>query len=143
MIHLSPYLSNPNFLLNKRTFFETCMPIDFLTDEQHQTYARYPEKLTQDQLDKYFYLDDKDKELIDTRRRDYNKLGYALQLTSVRFLGTFLPNPIDVPSDAVNYIAKQLAIALPVDIDRYLERKATRSAHCNEIRTVFELGTYY
>jgi Domain of unknown function (DUF4158) len=79
------------------------MPVDFLTDEQHQSYAKYPETLTQDQLDKYFYLDDKNKELINACRRDYNKLGYAIQLTTVRFLGTFLANPVDVPNDVVYY----------------------------------------
>ena len=114
------------------------MPVDFLTGEQNQTYARYPKKLTQEQLDKYFYLDDKDKELIDACRRDYNKLGYALQLTTVRFLGTFLPNPVDIPSDVIHYIAKQLGISLPAGVDRYLERKATRSAHCNEIKAIFD-----
>jgi len=105
------------------------MPVDFLTDEQYQSYATYPVTLAQDQLDKYFYLDDKDKELIDACRRDYNKLGYALQLTTVRFLGTFISNPIDVPNEVVCYLAKQLAVELPVDIALYLERKATRLAH--------------
>ena len=62
------------------------MPVDFLTDEQYQSYATYPVTLTQEQLDKYFYLDDKDKELIDACRRDYSKLGYALQVTTVRFI---------------------------------------------------------
>jgi len=114
------------------------MPVNFLTYEQNQAYASYPDELSQEQLDKYFYLDDKDIELIDACRRDYNKLGYALQLTTVRFLGTFLSNPIDVPSEAINYIAKQLNITLSVDIDRYLERKATRSAHCNDIKIVFD-----
>ena len=114
------------------------MPVNFLTDEQNQTYARYPDELSQEQLDKYFYLDDKDKELINACRRDYNKLGYAVQLTTVRFLGTFLSNPVDVPSDAINYITKQLNINLPADIDQYLERKATRSAHCNEIKIIFD-----
>jgi TnpA family transposase len=113
------------------------MPVDFLTDEQYQTYAKYPDTLTQEQLDKYFYLDDRDKALIDACRRDYNKLGYALQLTTVRFLGTFLSNPIDVPKDIICYVAKQLAINFPVPIEDYLERKATRSAHCNEIKTLF------
>ncbi|MGC1183179.1 DUF4158 domain-containing protein [Legionella sp.] len=101
------------------------MPVDFLTDEQCQPYAKYPETLTQDQLDKYFYLDDKDKELIDACRRDYNKLGYAIQLMTVRFLGAFLVNPIDVPNEAVRYIAKQLAIELPIELACYMDRKAT------------------
>jgi hypothetical protein len=47
------------------------MPVDFLTDEQYQSYTKYPATLTHDQLDKYFYLDDKDRELIDACRRDY------------------------------------------------------------------------
>ncbi|WP_106314979.1 Tn3 family transposase [Legionella pneumophila] len=114
------------------------MPVDFLTDEQYQSYAKYPETLAQAQLDKYFYLDDKDKELIDACRRDYNKMGYAIQLTTVRFLGTFLANPIDVPNDAVRYIAKQLAIELPVVFACYMDRKATRLAHCAEIKNVFD-----
>ena len=50
------------------------MPVNFLTNEQHQNYSRYPENLTDEQLDKYFYLDDRDKELINTCRRDHNKL---------------------------------------------------------------------
>lgn len=114
------------------------MPVDFLTDEQYQSYAKYPDILIQEQLDKYFYLDDKDKELINACRRDYNKLGYALQLTTLRFLGTFLPNPIDVPHEVVNYIAKQLRIELPVELECYMDRKATRSVHCTEIKTLLD-----
>ena len=114
------------------------MPVDFLTDDQYQTYAKYPEVLTQDQLDKYFYLDDKDKDLIDVCRRDYNKLGYAIQLTTVRFLGTFLSNPIDVPNDVILYIARQLAIDLPAALEFYMDRKATRLAHYGEIKTLFD-----
>jgi TnpA family transposase len=113
------------------------MPINFLTDEQNQTYARYQDKLTPAQLDKYFYLDDKDRGLIESCRRDYNKIGYALQLTTVRFVGTFLPNPLEVPREVINYLIQQLGINLPTDIDHYLKRKATRSAHCNEIKSIF------
>jgi hypothetical protein len=58
-------------LLLTNAFFETFMPVDFLTDEQYQSYAKYPETVNQDQLDKYFYLDDRNKELIDVCRRNY------------------------------------------------------------------------
>jgi len=114
------------------------MPVDFLTDEQYQSYAKYPETLAQDQLDKYFYLDDKDKELIYECRRDYNKFGYAIQLTTVRFLGTFLTNPMDVPNAVIEYIAIQLSIEISDDLSNYTDRKATRLTHCNEIKTQFD-----
>jgi len=62
------------------------MPVNFLTNEQQARYGAYPAELTDAELSKYFHLDDRDQELIAACRRDYNKLGYALQLVTVRFL---------------------------------------------------------
>jgi len=42
------------------------------------------------------------------------------QLSTVRFLGTFLSNPFVVPSDAINYTTKQLGINLLPDINHYM-----------------------
>ncbi len=89
-------------------------------------YGCYPASLPEDQLNRYFNLDDKDKELINLCRRDYNKLGYAIQLTTVRFLGTFLANPVDVPSEVKKFLARQLEICDISDLPNYMERKATR-----------------
>lgn len=43
-------------------------------------------------------------------RSDTNKLGYAVQLTTVRFLGVFLTDCDETPDVVVRFVAAQLAV---------------------------------
>ena len=113
------------------------MPVDFLTEAQKQRYGRYPEAVSPLQLARFFHVDDTARDLIAQRRGDANRLGFALQLLTVRFLGTFLPNPTEVPVVVVAHVARQLAIADVECLPRYLDREPTRHEHRAEIRAVY------
>ncbi|WP_228000393.1 DUF4158 domain-containing protein [Nocardia australiensis] len=102
-------------------------------DEGGVGYGRFG-VLSRVELERFFHLDDKDRELIAARRRDSNRLGFALQLVTVRYLGMFLPDPLDVPGELVDYLAEQLKIADPSCVKSYTDREKTRFEHAWEIQ---------
>ena len=104
------------------------MPGEFLTDAQEQAYGHFVGLPSNEQLSRYFHLDDADRERVNVRRGPHNKLGFALQLTSVRFLGTFLTEPTVVPSNVVAYVAAQLAIRDVACLAEYAARSTTAPA---------------
>ncbi|MFI6456234.1 DUF4158 domain-containing protein [Streptosporangium amethystogenes] len=71
--------------------------MEFLTDEQAAAYGSFIEEPTQPEMERFFYLDDVDRDLIALRRADHHRLGFAVQLCTVRYVGRFLEDPLDVP----------------------------------------------
>lgn len=112
------------------------MPVDFLTDEQAAAFGRFAGCPPQAELERVFLLDDADWELVGARRGAHNKLGFALQLTTVRYLGTFLADPLEVPSAVVDFLAAQLDIVDASCVKSYTERTKTPYEHQWEIRRV-------
>ena len=110
------------------------MPVSFLSTTQRERYGLYPESLTNDELARYFHLDDDDREWIAAKRRDSSRLGYALQLATVRFLGTFLEDPMAVPEVVLHTLSTQLGIADATCVLAYSESEQ-RWRHTTEIRT--------
>jgi hypothetical protein len=69
------------------------MPTEFLTDDQLTQYGRFCGAPSRAQLERYFFLDNADRALIARHRRPHLQLGFALQVGTVRYLGTFLSDP--------------------------------------------------
>src|SRR4249919_3026942 len=86
------------------------MPVSFLTPAQRENYGRYATPPTQDELTRYCHLNDDDLTQVMSCRGEHNRLGFALQLTTVRYLGTFLEDPVAVPPSVVETLARQLGL---------------------------------
>ncbi|WJW67965.1 Tn3 family transposase [Candidatus Chlorohelix allophototropha] len=66
-------------------------------------------------------------------RGDENKLGWALQLTALRYLG-FCPNDLQtVPASIVSYLAGQVGVE-PQVLANYGQRDKTRTQHTREVQ---------
>jgi hypothetical protein len=54
------------------------------------------------------------------------RLDFGLQLVTVRYVGMFLEDPLDVPVVVLDFVAEQLNIADSSCVKRYTERAKTR-----------------
>ncbi len=84
------------------------MPAQILTPEQVARYGHYTGEPSPAQLAKYFHLDDRDISNLSRWHEGRTRLGYALQLCAVRFLGSFLSDLTETPPVAIEYVVQQL-----------------------------------
>ena len=101
------------------------MPVEFLSDEQVAAYGRFTGELSAGEVGCFFYLDDADRNLVARRRSDHHRLGFAVQLGTVRAVGRFLEDPLDVPWTAVEFLAAQLEIGDASCVKKYGRRRRT------------------
>lgn len=108
------------------------MPVEFLTDEQAAAYGRFVEEPTRPELERFFFLDDMDRDLIALRRTTAHHLGFAVQLCTLPWLG-FVPDDVTAaPPAAVGRLADQLHVDANA-LAGYGEREQTRTATRREI----------
>ncbi len=110
------------------------MPVEFLTAEQKARYGQFDGEPNDVQLTRYFHLDEADLAFVSTRRGEHNCFGVALQLTTVRFLGTFLGDLSCIPRNVQVFVARQLSIANVGILGDYAQREVTKREHIALIR---------
>jgi TnpA family transposase len=111
----------------------------FLTDEQRQRFGRFVGEPTSEQLSRYFHLDDSDRKLINHHRGDHNRLGFAVQLCTARFLGTFLEDLANTPQAVIDFLSHQLRIQ-QFSCFLYYRDSEARWDHAAEIESIRRSG---
>src|SRR4051812_212941 len=108
------------------------MPVQFLTPEQRANFGRYITEPKGGALARYFHLDDTDHQQIASKRGAHNRLGFAVQLTTVRYLGRFLDEVIQAPATVLNTLARQLGLCDASCLADYQDQRQ-RLHHIEEI----------
>ena len=113
------------------------MAVDFLSDEQAAGFGRFPDEVSQEDLERFCWLDDADLSVAGRRRGMHNRLGFAVQLATVRVVGRFLTDPLDVPWPVVESLAGQLGIADASVLKLYAQREQAGYEHAAEISAIY------
>lgn len=92
-------------------------------------------------LARHYTLTGEDLKLIDLRRRDHNRLGFAVQLCFLRYPGRVLAEEEVPPSHIIEFIAAQLGIPSSAFVE-YAKRDETRREHLLEIQKKFGLRPF-
>lgn len=61
-----------------------------LSEVQARRYGEFPEQVSDEQLQRFFAPSPDDRADIDRMRSEWSRLGYAVQVGTVRFLGRFV-----------------------------------------------------
>lgn len=109
---------------------------ELLTPEERLKYVQVSQTLTDWELGTYFTLTQHDLEIIYKRRRDHNRLGFAVQLCILRYVGWTLADIKDIPEQALTYIASQIGVDTKSFLS-YGDREATKYEHLDEIRNEY------
>ena len=109
------------------------MPGRFLTLTEKERLNRFPEEIPSDDIFTFFTLSSSDTAQVPLKSVSYNRLGFALQLCTLRYLGFCPDNLTTTPPFVVTYVANQLDIESHVLSD-YGQRDHTRTDHLQKIQ---------
>jgi hypothetical protein len=111
------------------------VPVAFLTELEARRWGRFGGEPTIEQLDRFFHLDADDLRRARRHRGESTVLGFAVQVGTLRFLGTFLAQVEGTPRGVISYVGHQLKVG-PEAWTGYPSSRA-RELHPTEIRNLY------
>jgi hypothetical protein len=106
--------------------------VAYPSDAERRRLERFPEQIAVEDLRACFALSDADRALVFAQRGAANRLGLAVQLCALRFLG-FVPHLAGLPSAALEFLAGQVDAAA-YELLEYGGRPRTRVDHLARVR---------
>jgi hypothetical protein len=110
-----------------------------LTDGQLNALLALP--TTEPELLRHYTLSRADLDVIVRRRREHNRLGFALQLCALRYPGRLLRPGETVPFEVLRFVADQLGVEADAIAD-YAVRSPTRYEQLEALRGNFGFTTF-
>jgi hypothetical protein len=92
-----------------------------------------PQEIDENTLRKYFTLTEADLAQVELCRGAINRLGFAVQLCTLRWLGYFLREMQGVPEAVIETMARQLGL-LPISLESYPQHENTEQEHHERVR---------
>jgi TnpA family transposase len=112
---------------------------ELLTPEQRQTLLQIPED--EWVLGTYYTFSKRDLEMINKRRREENRLGFAVQLAILRYPGWPYTHIKSIQDLDIHYISKQFGVT-PSSLSLYPQGENTLWDHLKEIRNEYDFVTF-
>jgi TnpA family transposase/DNA-binding MarR family transcriptional regulator len=111
------------------------MPDGKLNDQLDVREAKdgLPQEIDENTLRKYFTLTEADLAQVELCRGAINRLGFAVQLCTLRWLGYFLREMQGVPEAVIETMARQLGL-LPISLESYPQHENTEQEHQERVR---------
>lgn len=106
----------------------------WLSKADRDRLSGWPESILEPDLFTFFTLSESDWSRLATKRRDENRLGFALALCGLRFLGFFPDEAARIPEEALGFLSAQIGVS-PESRAAYGKRPRTRTDHRLEAMT--------
>ena len=110
-------------------------PKIIFTDSERERLNGFPADISTEDLISHYTLTEPDKNQIQSKRGDHNRLGFSLQLGTLRYLGFCPDDLLGAPYEVIDYLANQLEYAdSGTMLKIYGGREHTRTDHFQQIQ---------